>query len=102
MFSVELYEYLKLIQPRVYLYIGSQSLKDLQVHILGFQTAEWKHSLNKFLGTHAFDAFVNDQYQMDSCKGWPAIILEKMDGNVDNALAEFYRLLDLFYLPQIQ
>jgi hypothetical protein len=94
-----LYEYLQMIGSRLSMYIDSKSLKDLSIHIQGYEAAEWvngsKEASSEFIKFHDF---VAKEYGLSSSsEGWPQIILKHCMKNEDAAAIEFYRLLDKFY-----
>lgn len=94
-----LYEYLQQIGFRLPMYIGSKSLKDLQIHIEGYRAAERVNNIVERKDFMHFHDFVASEYRLSSSgEGWPKIILKHCRNNEDSAIEEFYRLLDRFYL----
>lgn len=92
-----LYEYLDLIRVRPAMYVGENSIKALSKHIEGFYWAEKIHHVESSPDFHGFNDFVAAQYKLiSSVPGWANIILDKMMYDEDNAVKEFFRLIDLF------
>jgi hypothetical protein len=93
-----LYEHLNFIKPHIHLYIGSKSLRDLQLYISGFKASDWVNNKTEELrDLIEFHDFVARQYNLESSgDGWPRIILNHCKGDQQNALTEFFRLLELF------
>lgn len=93
-----LYEYLQQIGFRLPMYIGSKSLKNLQIHIEGYRAAERVNSITELKDFGDFHDFVATEYKISSSSaGWPEIILKRCKKDEDSAIKEFYRLLDKFY-----
>ena len=76
----DLYGYLQFIKDKLPMYIGSKSLKDLQIHIAGYQAAEWVNGRNRYPSDFSdFHDFAAKQYNLRSSgEGWPTMILEKI------------------------
>ena len=94
----DLYEMLDLIRSRPAMYIGTESLGTLETWLSGFLFARKSAGLPLLANEEEFsrfDQFVQDHYDWHDVGGWVAKI-EYYERNGKHAIAEFYRLLDLF------
>ena len=95
-----LYEILDKIRPKPALYLGSCSITKLEAFINGFQIAQNNETQEK-PSFDGFNDFIDNYYNNFNVAGWRNKILDNHYGNEDEAIIQFYKLLDEFRLADL-